>query len=64
MRNHSLAAAERLMKKQGIERVSEEAKEKLCAIMEAHGILEIKKALLMMKHAGRKTVKAKDFEVL
>jgi len=55
-----LAAMEKLLKKAGASRVSEDAKEALKDILEAHAIEIGKKAVKFSLHSGRKTVKAPD----
>jgi len=54
------AAMEKLLKKSGASRVSNDAKDRFREVLEefAHQIGE--KAVRMAKHAGRKTVKASD----
>ncbi len=58
-----LAAMEKLLKKSGAPRVSEEAKNTLREILEdkAHEIGE--KAVKFSVHSGRKTVKAADIKL-
>ncbi len=58
-----LAAMERLLKKAGIERVSEEAKITLKQILEDHAHNVSQKAWEMAKHAKRKTVKSDDLRL-
>jgi len=55
-----LAAMEHIMKQAGAERVSDEAKAALKALLEAHGMNLAKKAVNFAEHAGRKTIKAGD----
>lgn len=58
-----LAAMERLLKKAGVERVSEEAKATLKEILEGHANNISQKAWEMAKHAKRKTVKSEDLKL-
>lgn len=58
-----LAAMEKLMKKTGAERVSEDAKDELRKILEEFGEEIAEAALKMAKHAGRKTIKANDIKL-
>ena len=58
-----LAAMERLLKKAGVERVSEEAKTTLKQILEDHANDVGQKAWEMAKHAKRKTVKPEDLRL-
>ena len=59
----SLTAMERLMKKAGASRVSEEAKATLKDILEDHAIKVSEKAWQIAKHSGRKTVKSSDLKI-
>lgn len=54
------AAMEKLLKKAGAERVSEDAKEKLREVLEVYAETLGAKAVRLANHAGRKTVKASD----
>ena len=58
-----LKVMERILKKAGAERVSQEAKVKMQSIMEGLGEDIGKKALQYSKHAGRKTIKREDLEI-
>ncbi|MAG38481.1 histone [Candidatus Woesearchaeota archaeon] len=58
-----LAAMERLMKKAGAQRVSEEAKEALRDVLEEFTNEVSEEAIKFAKHAGRKTVKAEDIKL-
>ncbi|MBS3156738.1 NFYB/HAP3 family transcription factor subunit [Candidatus Woesearchaeota archaeon] len=58
-----LAAMERLLKKAGVERVSEEAKITLKEILESHANNVSQKAWEMAKHAKRKTLKSDDLKL-
>ena len=55
-----LAAMEKLLKKSGAERVSEDAKDELREVLEAYAEELGKKAVKFSEHSGRKTVKAAD----
>ena len=57
------AAMERLMKRTGAERVSENAKEALSEILEQIGEEISESAIKLAKHAGRKTVKSEDIKL-
>lgn len=58
-----LAAMERLLKKAGVERVSEGAKATLKELLEDHAHNLGQKAWEMAKHAKRKTVKSQDLKL-
>ncbi len=58
-----LAAMERLMKKVGSERVSEDAKEAMREVLEEIGEEIAAAALKFAQHAGRKTIKAEDIKL-
>ncbi|MFH1425078.1 MAG: histone family protein [archaeon] len=55
-----LAAIERIIKKAGAGRVSEDAKEKLRDVLEEHAVEIATKANTLALHAKRKTVKKED----
>ena len=55
-----LAAMEKLLKKAGALRVSEDAKDELRVLLEAYAEELGKKAVKFSEHSGRKTVKASD----
>lgn len=59
----SLLGMEKLLKRAGAPRVSEEAKEALRRALEAHAEELSKKAVRFCKHAGRRTVKADDVQL-
>ncbi|MDP4012756.1 MAG: NFYB/HAP3 family transcription factor subunit [Candidatus Nanoarchaeia archaeon] len=57
------AAMEKLLKKCGASRVSEEAKVALRDLLEEHADKVGKKAVELANHSGRKTVKASDIKL-
>jgi len=59
----SRAAAWRICKRAGAERVSRAAARKLAEVLEEFGIKVAKEALDYAQHAGRKTVKEEDIEI-
>ena len=58
-----VAPMHKLIKRAGADRVSEESAIALGKALEEIGIKVAKEALDYAKHAGRKTVKAKDIEI-
>jgi DNA-binding protein len=58
-----LAAMERLLKKAGAERVSEDAKEELRDALEEYALRLGQDANKFSLHAGRKTIKAEDVKL-
>ncbi len=58
-----LAAMERLLKKGGAERVSDNAKEALREVLEEHAHLIAEKSVKFALHSGRKTIKAADIKL-
>ena len=54
------AAMEKLLKKAGAERVSEDAKAKLIEVLEEIAEEIGEKSVRLARHAGRKTVKSSD----
>jgi histone H3/H4 len=58
-----LAAMEKLLKKAGAPRVSEDAKEALREALEDHAAGVGTKAIQLAQHSGRKTVKAIDIKL-
>jgi histone H3/H4 len=53
----------KLIKRAGAERVSEESAVALGKALEDIGVKVAKEALDFAKHAGRKTIKARDIEI-
>ncbi len=58
-----LAPIEKLIRKAGAERVSEDAAEALAEILEDVAMVISAKALKLAKHAGRKTVTKEDIKL-
>ncbi|MFH1770907.1 MAG: histone family protein [archaeon] len=58
-----LAAMEKLMKKTGAKRISEDAKDELRKVLEEFGEEVAEASLKLAKHAGRKTIKAEDIKL-
>tara|TARA_Y100000034_G_C6803835_1_gene360763 strand:- start:669 stop:875 length:207 start_codon:yes stop_codon:yes gene_type:complete len=58
-----LAAMERLLKKAGAPRVSEQAKTTLKDLLEEHAEKIGAKAWEIAKHSGRKTIKSSDLKI-
>ncbi|OKY78445.1 MAG: Histones H3 and H4 [Candidatus Methanohalarchaeum thermophilum] len=58
-----LAPVDRIIRKGGAERVSEEAREELADVLEKYGTEVSEEAVRLAEHAGRKTVKAEDIEL-
>ncbi|MCD6477607.1 MAG: histone family protein [Candidatus Aenigmarchaeota archaeon] len=59
-----LAPLKRIAKKSGVERISDEAVEELRDIVEDIAEDLAKDAVIAARHAGRKTVKAKDIKLV
>ena len=66
MRNGELstAAVRRLIEKAGAERVGDDAVEEMRRILEEYAIRVSKEATTLATHAGRKTVKAEDIQLV
>jgi histone H3/H4 len=66
MRNGELstAAVRRLIEKAGAERVGDDAVEEMRRILEEYAIRVSKEATTLASHAGRKTVKAEDIQLV
>jgi len=60
----AVAPMHRLCKKAGADRVSEVAAKELAKTLEEIGINIAKEALVFAMHAGRKTIKAEDIEIV
>ncbi len=58
-----VAAAHRICKKVGAERVSDQASKELTKVLDDIGCRIAKEALDFALHAGRKTIKAEDIEI-
>ena len=56
------AAMEKLLKKAGADRVSEDAKHEMREVLENYAVALGAKAVRLAMHAGRKTIKASDIK--
>lgn len=59
----SLAAMEKLLKKSGASRVSDDAKKALAEILEDYSAALAEKAIKIAHHTKRKTIKADDIKL-
>lgn len=57
------APCSRILENSGAKRVSKEAAEKMADLLEEYGQKISKKALMIAKHSGRKTVQANDIKL-
>lgn len=60
----ALATMEKLLKKAGAERVSEDAKEALQGVLEEKAQEICERAITFAGHSGRKTVKREDIQLV
>jgi histone H3/H4 len=58
-----LASVDKLIRKAGAHRVSEDAARELAGHLEETAIIVAREAITLAEHAGRKTVKAEDIEL-
>ncbi len=58
-----LAPVERIIRKAGAHRVSEDAGVELAKVLEDYGIEVSREAITLAKHAGRTTVKEEDIRL-
>ena len=58
-----IATCEKILRKQGAERVSFGGSEALSKVLEEIAVKISKKAIDLARHTGRKTIKAKDIEL-
>lgn len=59
----ALSAMDRIMRKAGAERVSDEASEALREVLETLALEISRDAIALAKHAGRKTVNSEDIKM-
>lgn len=64
MRNIPIAVVEKLIRESGANRVSEMAAVELRDFLEKHSKQIAAEAAILAEHAGRKTVKTKDIELV
>jgi len=66
MRNGELstAAVRRLIEKAGAERVGDDAVDEMRRILEEYAVRVSKEATTLASHAGRKTVKSEDIQLV
>ena len=63
MTDLAISAMDRIMRKAGAERVSEEASEALREVLETLALEISRDAIALAKHAGRKTVNSEDVKM-
>lgn len=63
MTDIAISPIDRIMRKAGAERVSEEAAEALREVIESLALDVSREAIALAKHAGRKTVNAEDIKM-
>ncbi|MCQ5337206.1 MAG: histone family protein [Candidatus Methanomethylicia archaeon] len=60
----ALSAIDRIMRKAGAERISEDGVEALREVLETIALEISREAVALAKHAGRKTVNAEDIKLV
>jgi histone H3/H4 len=60
----ALSAIDRIMRKAGAERISEDGVEALREVLETIALEISREAVTLAKHAGRKTVNAEDIKLV
>ncbi len=63
MANIPVSPIDRLMRKAGADRVSEDASKKMVEVLEEYASEVARSAADVARHAGRKTVKAEDIKL-
>lgn len=63
MTDLAISAMDRMMRKAGAERVSDEASEALREVLETLALEISRDAIALAKHAGRKTVNSEDIKM-